>query len=433
MTTLARLMKSCTELMSDIGEASMRNVGAALLQAYRDLPPDRRAEFFTHLVDDYGVDPRRVDSAYAAWSATGGDKARAATAEIELVDAAEPLRQRLFRRINHAPGATHALTELRSDLRALLPDHPHLRALDHDLHHLRGSWFNRGFLRMEEVTWESPGELLDHLIRYEQVHPMAGLDELRRRLQPPDRRMYAFFHPATGIRPLIFVEVALTRGVAADITPILRPGPALAAAEADTAVLYSISNCLDGLAGVSLGSLLIKQVIDDVGAALPHLNTFVTLSPIPGFRRWLDAQEAPHLRELRHRLTGLDLSPEQHRGGSTEVDALRPHVVAAAARYISLAKDDSGRPLDRVARFHLSNGAEAWRLNWPADPSVSGISQSYGAMINYRYEPAELERRHEGFVRHGTVALSDAVSDLLTPHRGSCHPASTPNERKSHP
>ncbi|WP_194860381.1 malonyl-CoA decarboxylase domain-containing protein [Dietzia sp. SYD-A1] len=432
MTPLTRLMDACTELMSDIGEASMRNVGDGLLRAYRELPADRRVEFFTHLVESYGVDPQRVERAYAAWAATGRDTARAAAAEIELVDAVEPRRQKLFRRINHAPGATHALTELRSDLRALLADHPHLRSLDHDLHHLLGSWFNRGFLRMEEVTWDSPGELLDHLIRYEQVHPMAGLDELRRRLQPADRRMYAFFHPATGIRPLIFVEVALTRGVPADIAPILRPGPALSVTEADTAVLYSISNCLDGLAGVSLGSLLIKHVIDEVGDALPHLSTFVTLSPIPGFRRWLDAQDDPHLRGLRHRLAVLDLTQESGRDDTAEVDELRPHVVAAAARYICLVKDDRGRPHDRVARFHLSNGAEAWRLNWPADCSANGINQSYGAMVNYRYEPAELEPRHERFVRHGTVASSDSVTDLLTTHSGSCRPAPPPIERKSH-
>ncbi|MGY4710405.1 AMP-binding protein [Mycolicibacterium sp. CBM1] len=397
--------------MSGVGEASMRAVAGQALDAYAELDDAGKLRFFRHVNTVYDADADRVRAAFRRWDdarRTGSDAGEELTG---LFSAVEPARQQLLRRINHAPGATLALVEMRSDLRRLMRDDSGLRPVDHDFHHLLTSWFNRGFLRMEEVTWDSPAELRQHLLRYETVHPMTTEAELRRRLQPEDRRVYAFFHPATGDVPLIFVEIALVRGVPDQIAPLLEPGPALDASTADTAALYSINNALDGLAGVSFGSLLIKQVIEQVSQQLPHLRQFVTLSPIPGFRRWLDARAADDLalRSLTDDLDGIeeaaDLDPER-------AERIRSRLIPALFTYLTVERRSDGRPVDSVARFHLGNGATAWRLNWPANTAPAAWRQSYGAMVNYRYEPDQLERRHEDFVRRRNVAVSGPLAHL---------------------
>ncbi|WP_461296926.1 AMP-binding protein [Streptomyces harbinensis] len=419
---LERLLSACATLMSGGGEASARTVAGEALTAYATLDEPNRLAFFTHLTDAYGVDADRLRTAYHRWEGTHTTGHPDGDALVGLFDAVEPARQRLLRRLNHAPGGTLALVGMRADLRRLLPERPHLRPLDHDFHHLLTSWFNRGFLRMAEVTWGSSPRLHRHLLRGERVHPMTGDEELRRRLQPEDRRVYAFFHPATGEVPLIFVEVALVRGLPRTIAPLLEPGPALRPDEADTAALYSINSALDGLAGISFGSFLIKQVIEDVGRQLPHLTDFVTLSPIPGFRRWLEGEGAREagLRHLR-RLLDTSGGPSGLTPAATE--DIAPRLRRTLARYIVKERREDGRPLDPVARFHLGNGAAAWQLNWPADTSQRAWEQSYGAMINYRYEPGELERRHEDFVRHGRVARGGPLGDTYgaQPATGRAH------------
>ncbi|NJQ02594.1 AMP-binding protein [Streptomyces zingiberis] len=423
---LDRLLLACETLMSDVGEASMRAVAAEALGAYGELGDAGRRAFFGHVTEAYGVNAEQVRAGFHRWEEAGraGERARQEEALVRLFDAVEPARQQLLRRLNHAPGATLALVGMRADLRRLMRDAPELAPLDHDFHHLLTSWFNRGFLRMAEVTWESPRHLHDHLLRGERVHPMSGPDELRRRLRPADRRVYAFFHPATGDVPLIFVEVALVRGLPDTIAPLLDPGPVLDPADADTAALYSINNALDGLAGVSFGSFLIKQVIEDVGQRLPHLTRFATLSPIPGFRRWLtrEAGRDAGARTLAAELDALggteDLTP-------ADTGRIRPRLLAALARYIVAERRADGRPLDPVARFHLGNGAAAWQVNWPANGSSEAWRQSYGAMVNYRYEPGKLEQRHEDFVRHRTVAVGGPLRAAFAGLPAAGHPPGT--------
>lgn len=411
---LDQLLAACEVLMSDVGEASMRAIAAQALAAYDVLDDDGKRAFFAHITTTYDADADQVRAAFHRWEAARNAGSGGEEELVRLFDVVEPARQQLLRRMNHAPDATLALVHMRADLRRLMRRHPELRPLDHDFHHLLTSWFNRGFLRMAEVTWDSPAELHRQLLRGEQVHPMADKDELRRRLLPADRRVYAFFHPAIGDVPLIFVEVALVRGLPDSIAPLLDPGPALSPSQADTAALYSINNALDGLAGVSFGSFLIKQVIEQVGEQLPHLTQFATLSPIPGFRRWL-GEQAERDTDLRLLVGDLDAledatgptAPGRTTAGLTTADAerLRSRLFAALARYIAVERRDDGRPVDPVARFHLGNGAAAWQLNWPANHTPEAWRQSYGAMINYRYEPDRLEQRHEDFVRHRTVAL----------------------------
>ena len=421
--SLNRLLAACEILMGDVGEASIRAVATRALSAYVDLDDSDKLGFFEHVTSVYGIDDDRVRSAFHRWESARSNPSDADAGEevIELFSAVEPARQQLLRRINHAPGATLALVEMRADLRRLMRGHPGLRPLDHDFHHLLTSWFNRGFLRMTEVTWDSPPELHRNLLHYETVHPMATETELRRRLQPADRRVYAFFHPATGDVPLIFVEVALVRGTPSRIGPLLEQGEELDPSMADTAALYSINNALDGLAGVSFGSLLIKQVIEQVSQQLPHLREFVTLSPIPGFRGWLDVKASgdAELRSLVEQLDAIQGSALEDPAQLDEdrIEELRSMLFPALLTYLTVERRADGCPVDAVARFHLGNGARAWRLNWPANPSPQAWRQSYGAMVNYQYEPDQLEHRHEEFVRRRNVAVGgplEMLADALT-------------------
>ncbi len=407
---LEQLAAACDVLMGDIGEASMRAVADRALASYRDLQDDAdRVTFFSHMLSSYAVDDDTLREAYQRWEQTRGQSELA-----DLFDASEPRRQQLLRRLNHADGATLHLVNMRADLRRLLREHPDLAPLDRDFRHLLSSWFNRGFLRMEQVGWDAPREMRQHLLASEKVHPMQDMNDLKRRLRPKDRTCYAFFHPATGDLPLIFVEVALVKGIPGAIEPLLAPTEALSPAKADTAVLYSINNALDGLAGISFGSLLIKQVIDQVSTELPHLEQFVTLSPIPGFRRWLREQSAGSDRGALHELAAeLERHESAAQLSDAEVEGLRGRLASALAQYIAVERRADGQPLDSVARFHLGNGATAWQLHWPASTADYMWDQSYGAMINYRYEPGMVEQRHEDYVRNATVALGARVSQLL--------------------
>lgn len=408
---LTGLLAACETLMSDVGESSMRAVATAALSAYADLDDDGKFRFFSHINTAYDVDAEQVRAAFHQWDDVRGTGSHAGEELIELFGAVEPARQQLLRRMNHAPGATLALVEMRSDLRRLMRQHPSFRPLDHDFHHLLTSWFNRGFLRMAEVTWNSPPELRQHLLRYESVHPMATESELQRRVQPEDRRVYAFFHPATGDVPLIFVEVALVCGIPDRIAPLLAPGSMLDPSTADTAALYSINNALDGLAGVSFGSFLIKQVIEQISSELPHLQQFVTLSPIPGFRCWLSAKKdvSPELRSLADELDAIKNAADLARG---RLEQIRERLLPTLFTYLTVERHKDGRPVDAVARFHLGNGAAVWRLNWPANSRPDAWQQSYGAMVNYLYEPGQLDRRHEEFVRRRSVAVAGPLQGL---------------------
>lgn len=399
-----RVMAACSVLMGRIGDASRIAVAEQALDAYRALDAAEKHRFFEILRDDYGVVPEAVRNAYSDWERQP-DSATAA----RLFAAVEPARQALLRRLNLAPGATRQLVAMREDLLSAIRSDPSLEPIDEDFAHLFASWFNRGFLSMRRIGWDSPASVLERIMAYESVHPMQGWTDLRRRLAQEDRRLYAFFHPATGDEPLIFVEVALTKGVPSDIDAILTAPEAGEAGEADTAVFYSINNSLAGLKGVSFGNFLIKQVVAELVAELPQLECFVTLSPAPGFARWLSAQKDERARALASRLEA-----GQWRHDEEQAAALRPEVEALAARYFVMERNGAGLPPDPVARFHLGNGASAWRLNWPADRSPAAVKAAHGLMINYLYELGAIETQHEAFVREGAVAHGRHLADALS-------------------
>jgi malonyl-CoA decarboxylase len=297
----------------------------------------------------------------------------------------------------------------RQVLRALR-EHPEWRVIDADLAHLFGSWFNRGFLHLERIDWNTPAIVLDKLSAYEAVHQIQGWRDLRRRLEA-DRRCFAFFHPALPHEPLIFIEVALTRGLSTAVQPLLDiDAPVADPQKADTAIFYSITNCQEGLRGISFGNLLIKQVVQELQAELPRVGRFATLSPLPGFRNWLEgaavnphgvARGAATAQALQHLQT-----PDWHQRPELAAQ-LSPILLQLAAYYLLDVKKD-GEPVDAVARFHLGNGARLERLNWLADVSEHGMRRSAGVMVNYEYRLSDVEENHEAFAReHRVIASSD--------------------------
>ena len=402
------LIALCEAVLSGRGEASGTAMASEVLDRYHDLDASERRAFFQSLARNFGPDRDKVNKAIEAWNAEPGDGNGGA-----LHFASEPRRQELIRRLNRAPGGTANLVAMRADLLDLLNSDKSLAALDRDVVHLLGSWFNRGFLVLRRIDWSTPANILEKIIRYEAVHEIRGWNDLRRRIDPVDRRCYAFFHPALVDEPLIFVEVALTEAIPGAIAPLLAEDRNPVAVErARVAVFYSISNTQRGLGGISFGNFLIKQVVEELRRELPKLEDFVTLSPVPGFMSWLKTTPyLPLTEEERAVLKHLD---EPDWWGNPELEGqLRPIVETLAAYYFLKARTPKGRLIDSVARFHLGNGARLERINWLGDTSTKGLRESAGIMVNYLYRLDDIEKNHEAYANDGTVAASSAVKKLL--------------------
>ncbi|GAA6143860.1 malonyl-CoA decarboxylase [Hydrogenophaga sp. 5NK40-0174] len=403
--TVEPLLRSCHQLVSESGQASVYTLAVEVIERYQQLPAGRREAFFAALATEFSPDADQVLEAAKRYSDSPSAQHLA-----RLTRAVEPPRQELIRRINRAPGGTAMLLGMRNDLMHLSKANPELSVVDADFLHLLSSWFNPGFLRLEQVDWQSSAALLEKIIHHEAVHEISGWNDLRRRLQP-DRRCYAFFHPQLGDEPLIFVEVALVRDMADAIAPLLEntPDPQLDD-KATTAVFYSISNCQPGLRGVSLGNFLIKKVAGQLKRELPQLKTFCTLSPIPGLTKWLDATHsnddewrAARDRVARWRQANPTPQAEDVQGMNKNV---REALQALCAHYLVDGSHAAGG--DPVARFHLDNGARLERINLMADLSRKGIKQSLGLMVNYLYDIGSVETRHQQFVDR-KVSHSPAV------------------------
>ena len=373
------------QLLSTQGEISGMTAAAQILDRFAGMDDAAKLAFFDHLAGDLGIDPGRVRAALDAFEEEPSQKNYAA-----FLATAEPARQELARRLNRVPGATPQLVAMRADLLRLIPRNDPRARIDLDFQHLFASWFNRGFLVLRPISWQSPAYILEKIIAYEAVHAIDSWDDLRRRVEPTDRRCFAFFPPAMPDEPLIFVEVALTRGIPGSVQRLLAEDrQPLAAEEADTAVFYSISNCQAGLAGISFGNSLIKQVAEDLSAELPNIDTFVTLSPIPTLTRWMKEE-------------GIDPA-------TLDAEALR----ATAARFLLTAKRGDGMPFDPVTRFHLGNGAYVYAVHAEADTSPKGMAESAGAMVNYRYDPDTFVENHERFAGAKEVVAARDVRALL--------------------
>jgi malonyl-CoA decarboxylase len=402
------LIELCEALLSGRGEASGTAMAREVLDRYHHLDETGRLSFFGNLARNYGPDRERLAHAIESWRAQPNDADAS-----DLHFASEPRRQELIRRLNRAPGGTSDLVSMRADLLGLMNSDKDLAALDRDVAHLLASWFNRGFLVLRRIDWSTPANILEKIIRYEAVHEIRDWNDLRRRIDPVDRRCYAFFHPALVDEPLIFVEVALTESIPGAIAPLLaedrQPVPI---ERARTAVFYSISNTQRGLGGISFGNFLIKQVVEELRRELPKLENFVTLSPVPGFMPWLKkASDVPVTDEGRGLLESLE-RPDWFE--DTELATqLRSVVEPLAAYYFLKARTPKGRLIDSVARFHLGNGARLERIDWLGDVSPKGLRESAGIMVNYLYRIDDIEKNHEAYANQGTVAASSAVKRLL--------------------
>jgi malonyl-CoA decarboxylase len=399
-------------LMSGRGEASGVAIARELLARYRILGIEDRRAFFRFLLEELQPNSEAVAQACQAYL----DDATPRTL-MELQEAVASPRQEFFRRLNLPPGATGTIVSMRRDLLRMPKTETSLEPVDDDLKHLLQSWFNRGFLVLRRIDWQTPAAILEKIIAYEAVHEIQGWDDLRRRLDPDDRFCFAFFHPSLVDDPLIFVEVALTDEIPGAIGPLLKEerknGEII---EPTTAVFYSISNCQEGLRGISFGNFLIKQVVEELAKDHPSLKTFVTLSPVPTFARWLD-------RLLADDPTGIVTEADREAIKSMRdpdwvdrpSEPLKATLMALAAHYFLMAKSPDGRPVDPVGRFHLGNGARLERINWLGDVSEKGLREGHGLMVNYRYDLKEIERNHEAFANEGVIAASRMVRGLLRP------------------
>jgi malonyl-CoA decarboxylase len=408
-SSLDRAKGLASTLLSERGEASGALLARELHGVLRALDAGDRHGFQRYLATEFQPDTAALRIAAERYLADTTAEAAAA-----LAQAADPPRQELLRRMNMAPSGIGTLIAMRSEITAHLRHEPELKLLDADLKHLFASWFNRGFLELRRIDWQSPAAVLEKLMAYEAVHAIKGWDDLRRRLAP-DRRCFAFFHPALPGEPLIFVEVALIEGLATSMPPLLsqdveEDAARAQAAGADTAIFYSISNCQDGLRGVSFGNFLIKQVVEELQAEFPQLKRFSTLSPVPGFRSWLTQQLAEESNPDAALLPKLARDGWWHDPDQSE--PLRAALMRLCATYLT-RRPSPGNRIDPVARFHLGNGARLERINWLGNTELRAIQESFGIMVNYLYDHDSIEDNHEAFVRGGAIVRSPDVDALM--------------------
>ncbi len=431
----------CHRLIEGTGEASNIALAREVFQRWQQMDDTQRIVFLNMVAVEFDPDPGAIRQAAENY------RERDPGSLHRLLAACEPPRQELFRRLNMAPDGTASLVSLRAYVLSVLRDNPQLKSVDEDLHHLFVSWFNRGFLRIERIDWNTPAAILEKLIRYEAVHPMSGWDDLRRRLAA-DRRCFAFFHPALPGDPLIFIEVALTTQVSASIAPLIDPqAPVSVDENADTAVFYSINNALDGLRGISFGNFLIKQVVNELQDELPAINTFVTLSPIPRLREVMAAQlsaEQPANPEFKSYLLSeyaqlFEQAPAEDMLVSMMIalgsddESLRQSAEAMLHDVVLIYITQNKRgdyAFDPVAHFHLSNGARLQRINIRANNSERCMRDSCSCMVNYLYELDSVVANHESYLAKGEIALSEKLHKAhhslfkrIAAHRASAEPA----------
>lgn len=401
----------CHRLLEGKGEASNIAIAREVLQRWSHKSDDEKLVFLQLLLQEFDLDTNAIEQAAKAYRNDDPTSLR------RLIKLTEAPRQELFRRFNMAPNGTAVLVDIRSFLLNSLSQYPELKSVDADFQHLLGSWFNRGFLRLKRIDWNSSASVLEKLIQYEAVHPINGWDDLRRRLRS-DRRIFAFFHPVLPHVPLIFVEVALTCEISDSIAGLIDPESEInRTQEPDTAIFYSINNALMGLRGVSFGNFLIKQVAEELKREFPQINVFSTLSPIPMMRKavqsFFNDKNNSYAEDVKTKFID-DLGKLLDQDSATEItlDRVEDIIKKDASQlevlclyYLTELKRND-RALDPVAHFHLSNGANLERINIDANTSQRGIDEAWGCMVNYRYENSYVVANHEAYVCDGTIALS---------------------------
>jgi malonyl-CoA decarboxylase len=392
----------CHQLISRRGESTLFSLAKLVLEDFEKLSDEQKKVFFLKLLKEFSVDRDQLKSAISDLDIDDDRQLR------DLHRIIEPKSQKLLRRLNQIPNGTPALLKMRGSLLTFIKELPELRSLDFDFVHLFKSWFNRGFLRLERIDWSTSAQVLEKIMEYEAVHDISDWEDLQNRVAASDRRLYAFFHPALPNEPLIFIEVALMNEVPNSIMPILdtsvKPIDPL---NANTAVFYSISNCQIALKGVSFGSFLIKQVVSEIQLEFNQINQFVTLSPVPGLRKWVE----------KVNLSGADEIPEQTikdiqscAGNSSPGMAILRRLTH---HYLSQEKNSKGAALNPVAHFHLGNGAYLFDIHTHANDNQNALDDSWGVMVNYFYDLDLVAKNHEDYSNQQPVSVSSKLTKSI--------------------
>ena len=405
---LDSILELCDELLSNKGMVFGITVARDVTNLYQDLSKENKFKFFKKINEKYKANSKEVNEAIKIYTKSQNEKNLS-----KLFVTAEGKRRELFRRMNIAPNGTSIIVKLRKDLLGFLNDNKELVHLDEDLRHLFKAWFNPGFLKLERITWETKAAILEKIIKYERVHLMKDMNDLKRRLGE-DRRFFSYFHPALDDEPIIFVQVALTKGLGKSIQEIMKPSSG-GEKNYDTATFYSISNCQEGLSRVTLGHFLIKRVIYEVQEELPNIKNFGTLSPIPGFADWFNYLDQNKIKNILGK-SNTDMSflkSTDFKVGDVRVLSNKENLIKLVAHYLIKEKNSKGFPVGDVTRFHLRNGAMINDIVINANISEAGFKRSFGTMVNYLYELNNIEKNHEEFVNKKKVIYSSKLKQFL--------------------
>ena len=406
---LESMITLCDDLISNKGAAFGITVARDLTQLYQSLSQENKLLFFKEINNKYKPSFTKVNEAIENYTKTQNEKTLS-----ELFKVSEGKRRELFRRMNMAPNGTAIIVALREDLLKILKNNKELSALDDDLRHLFRAWFNPGFLKLTKITWDTKAAVLEKIIKYERVHQIKDMNELKRRLGE-DRRFFSYFHPALEDEPIIFVQVALTKGLGKSIQELMKPSSSDPSTH-NTATFYSISNCQEGLSRVTLGNFLIKRVVYEIQEELPHIKNFGTLSPIPGFADWFSYQEESKIKNILGNLTNNNMSflkSQDMKIGDNKIIENKDAIIKLVAHYIVNEKNEKGLPVNDVSRFHLGNGAIVEDIAVNANISETGFKRSYGVMVNYLYELKNIEKNHEDYMNNNKVIVSDKIKKYL--------------------
>ena len=406
---LDSIISLCDDLISHKGAAFGITVARDITELYQSLSSENKLLFFKKINDKYKPSFTNVNEAIENYTKSQNENTLS-----DLFKVSEGKRRELFRRMNMAPNGTAIIVALREDLLKILKDNKELSALDNDLRHLFRAWFNPGFLKLAKITWDTKAAVLEKIIKYERVHQMKDMNELKRRLGE-DRRFFSYFHPALEDEPIIFVQVALTKGLGKSIQELMKPSNDEKKTY-DTATFYSISNCQEGLSRVTLGNFLIKRVVYEIQEELPHIKNFGTLSPIPGFSEWFTYLEEPKIKSILANLKNQDVSflrSQDLKLGDVRIIENKEALIKLVAHYIVNEKNQQGLPVNDVSRFHLGNGAIVEDIVINANVSEQGFKRSYGMMVNYLYELKNIEKNHEDYMNNNKVVVSDKIKKYL--------------------
>ena len=406
---LVSILSLCDDLISHKGAAFGITVARDITEIYPTLSVDNKLLFFQKINKKFKPSFTKVNEAIDTYRNSQNEKTLA-----DLLKISEGNRRELFRRMNMAPNGTSIIVALRQDLLRILKDNNELRALDNDLRHLFRAWFNPGFLKLKKITWDTKAAILEKIIKYERVHQMKDMHELKRRLGE-DRRFFSYFHPALEDEPIIFVQVALTKGLGKSIQELMKPSSG-DSKKYDSATFYSISNCQEGLSRVTLGNFLIKRVVYEIQEELPHIKNFGTLSPIPGFVEWFSYLEESKIKNILGNSVNQNMSflkSQNLKIGDNRIIENKSSIIKLVAHYIVNEKNLKGYPINDVSRFHLGNGAIVDDIVVNANVSVIGFKRSFGIMINYLYELKNIEKNHEDYMNSNKVIISDKIKKYL--------------------